>query len=78
MQYWEVTKESLVPIRAREYYFTPTGEYRINVHIVSKWCKDNGIEATRHTTDASYDKAKADLWTVRDAKYRTLFALRWS
>jgi hypothetical protein len=78
MKYWEVTKETLVPIRAREYYFNSDGDFRINVHIVSEWCKDHNIEATRHTADASYDMARADLWTVRDERDRLLFALRWS
>lgn len=67
---WIVTgfdDPSLITIKAREYY-TPY----VNDHLVSGWCRENGIVARRYKGGMGLD-----VWTVRDEKDRALFALRW-
>jgi hypothetical protein len=66
-KHWVMTPESLILIRDPEYYKPYIVEF-----VISDWCRENGIIATR--AQAGYG---GDVWSVRDEKDRVLFALRW-
>ena len=73
MKYLEIGEESLVPIRAREYYYDPDGRYSIKTHVIYQWCCENNITASRFQTGD-----QLDWWHVPNEEDRVLFVMRWS
>ena len=72
-EYQEAMPETVVPVRAREYYYDEIGRYMRRPYLVENWCRENGIRAARYSVGT-----ESDVWVVPNDEDRLIFVLRWS